>query len=139
MSDSTPPGVADDRPDTIDIIHSKAEDYRKVHANGSRGGLQPRSDFRMDLILDYRADPERESFEVLEDGSTADEPKSIEGEDAIIREKQVGVMMSPNHAFSVGAWMLAQLLEDAEEQDILDLVLEHYDPINLEPPGEPHD
>lgn len=115
--------------DTVPVTHRTSDDYGIHPASGARGGPQPRGQFKLDFIVDYTADPEREIHELTEQG--IGDVQDAEGEVRIIREKQTGVVMSPNNALSVACWIIAQILgPEVSENDIADLVVENFDQIS---------
>ena len=90
----------------------------------------------MDFLLDMNNDPESEVYEVVGGGALGDTMETRGKPDAVIREKQAGVIMSANNAFSVGTWILSRLLQDASEEKIRQVLLEYFEPVDLQPQSD---
>ena len=93
-----------------DIVfrYVRGEGYRKVAANGAHGGVTGRGDFQMDLFVEHGEMPNELIHSVTPDGLgpvVSQDPERP----AVIREAQVGVVMSRDQARSLAHWILERL------------------------------
>lgn len=113
-------------PESVTIEYRKSDDYSLLPATGARGGVQLQNNMKIDFVNDYSADPDKETFEVEDDGGVGNRTE-IEGGGYIVREKVVGISMRQDRALSVAAWIISSLLgPDVSEEDITDLVRKEY-------------
>jgi len=81
--------------------------YRIAHVNGGFGGPTPRGDLKFDFFVEYREPPEAFFYEPDDQGGVdvnnpvATEPEQVD----IVRIHQFGMILSAEHARSIGAWM----------------------------------
>lgn len=126
----------DNEPEGVRVVHKRAEGYDLVPATGARGGFQPAGGYKMDFVVDYNQDPEWESVEVVE--GRMGPQLEIEGEPAVIREKQVGVLLSEESAFSVATWTIANIIsalkgEEITNEDIVEALEDQFDLSEVNP------
>lgn len=126
----------EDAPDEIGIHLEKSEDYRKYHVNGVRGGFQPRGDFKLDFLVDTNPIPGVEYYQVEAGRLGSPHDDDLPEGHNITREIQTSIMADPNHMYSMAAWTIAQLFQDATEEQIQQLVQSEFDPVPLGPPEE---
>ena len=95
---------------TIPIEYTRAADYRVVHAAGAWGGATPQGEVECAFFVDCRR-LGKSKMVILDErtGRAEERPPTTQG---LTRELQVGVVMSPAIARSVGKWLLAKA-EDA--------------------------
>ena len=92
----------------IQFRHVRSRDYKIVYSSGAFGGVTPKGEFKMDLFIDYSPSPDVITHSVTGDGLgpvIRREPESS----PIVREAQVGVVMSVSEAKNLGAWLLQQV------------------------------
>jgi hypothetical protein len=104
------------------IRFERAKDYRIVGSTGVWGGINPQGEVFFDFFVDRREPPQEITLEVI-DGTGKEQERK--GGTNIIRELQVGVLLHPRTAYSIGTWLMemakatgyAPLPEDTQEQD----------------------
>lgn len=113
-------------PSEIYFTYQHADDYRIVYATGAWGGLTPQGTIKFDLYNEYVAPPIHERRSVNIDGSLGDQielERLNEGEAGrainMVREMQIGAVMSPNDAEHLANWLLEKVAEwrSAQEED----------------------
>jgi len=86
------------------VVFRRAADYRTIAANGAWGGIAPSGEVVFDLHVDRRATPTEMDVFAEDDGTLREErdPKA----QPIIREAQIGVVLAPSVAKSVGEFLI---------------------------------
>jgi hypothetical protein len=100
----------------IKITFQKAEGYTLVPATGAWGGVSPQGEIVFDLYIERRGLPELVVLDRQPDG-TYKENESKKRDGPIVREAQVGVVLRPDLAFSIGKW-LVQKAEQAGVKEV---------------------
>lgn len=100
------------------IVFQRAANYRTIAANGAWGGISPDGQIVFDLHVDRRASPREMDMFANADGSFREErePKM----QPTIREAQIGVVLAPNVAKSIGEFLIkyaSQVLESKQHED----------------------
>lgn len=90
---------------TVRFKIARAQDYRLIHASGAFGGGTAEQLFRMELYSQAETPPDFVELEVAEDKtrSARREPAAM-----MLREIQVGVVMTLESAERLGQWLLNQ-------------------------------
>jgi hypothetical protein len=96
--------VSKKEPQTMEIIFSRAEGYRLVPATGAWGGVSPQGEIIVDLYVEQRQNPERMEVEVRK-GELIEE-KRYPHPQPIIRESQVGIVLRPDIAKTIGEFLI---------------------------------
>ena len=105
----------------------KADYYRRVHSSSVRGGVQLQGDFLIDFLVDIYEDAGAEIYSIGGEGLERLKRREEYG-NAVIQEKQVGVMMSQANAFNMATWVISNLLgEDVSEEDVETLLINEFD------------
>lgn len=97
----------------VEIEYTKNEDFQRFSVSNARGGVQPRGHVKVDFVLEYTNDPDTE-FRTVERGQPG-ELVERKPEPKIIRERQTGIVMDQNAAFSVGVWLASTVIGVPEE------------------------
>jgi hypothetical protein len=95
----------------IKVTFSQAQDYRKVAATGVWGGPAPSGDLLCNFFIEYMRFPDELEITLSPMGDKESENPIFKDEKTFIREIQIGVMMSPLVAKSVGEWMIKRAEE----------------------------
>jgi hypothetical protein len=92
----------------IRIEFRKARDYRLIPVTGVWGGRTAQGEIIFDMTVEKRENPMSVTLE-LEKGKP---PKEIarEGE-VIVRESQIGIVLRPDIALSIGKWLIEKAKE----------------------------
>ncbi len=94
----------------IKIIFKKAPDYRIIPATGAWGGVNPQGEIVFDLFVEKLEIPESIRIKV-EPGRP---PTEIAREGQVhVRESQIGVVVRPDIARSLGEWLIQKANEAA--------------------------
>ncbi|MFB6273891.1 MAG: hypothetical protein ABEL51_13455 [Salinibacter sp.] len=110
-------------PNTVNFTYQKSDDYRIVHVTGAWGGLTPQGYIKFDLYTEYGPAPVRETREISEDGQLGElvelerEGDFPDGTMNLIRQMQVGVVMSPSDAENLAQWLLEKAAAMREKMD----------------------
>lgn len=130
MSDNkdTKVSISDEKiSDEFRIEFKESDDYTIRAASSVRGGIQMRGDFLLEFFTERYEDPDASVYSVNEQGDIGEHIRNESFDSALIREKQVGVMMSQANAFDTGIWMIANLLGDGvSESDVEELIVEEF-------------
>jgi hypothetical protein len=90
----------------------ESAEYRHVTATGVFGGPISTGDLLCNFYLEYRILPEGVDISIdYPNQQRSEELIYPEGKDIIIREFQVGVIMNPRIAKSVGEWLIRRAEE----------------------------
>jgi len=91
--------------ETIKVHFEYSKDYRLISATGGWGGVSPNGEIILELYIERKAAPKSISMDVDESGKTTE--KTREGE-KFIRELQIGVVMRPDIALSIGEFLVSK-------------------------------
>ena len=117
--------MADDEalPKTVKFVYRNSDDYRDIYVNGIHGGFTSRGEISFELFLEHRHKAGTEIHNLLNEGRLGPrveiEPEEGSPDEVIIvRERQVGVILTPEHAKSIAQWILKKVeeFEDMQEQ-----------------------
>lgn len=88
----------------IKIYFSKTKDYKVIPVTGVWGGVAPGGDIFFDLFIDRKDNPEYIELKINDQNRT--EEVMREGEEKIIREYQIGIILRPDNALTIGKWLI---------------------------------
>ena len=94
--------------EVVSFDYIKSNSFRVVHGNGVLGGVTPSGDIHMAVWNQRQPYPKRVSYAVTSDQELGDEV-GLEVRDGLVREVEVGVVMSPSTALEVIEWLQKQL------------------------------
>lgn len=104
-------------PGTVKFHYLKGNFFRVVHADGAIGGITPSREIFFSLFSERGAIPQLIEQAVNADGSLGAEIKKT-GKEGIVREIEVGVMLSPTTARRIAEWLAKQAeILDASEPE----------------------
>jgi hypothetical protein len=86
----------------IMIYFTKSKDYKIFAATGAWGGVSPNGEVTVDFFIEKK-DPPKELTLILDKGETTEKGRLGE---KIIREAQVGFVLRPDIAYSIGDWLM---------------------------------
>jgi len=89
----------------IDIMFSKASDYKVIPATGAWGGLSPNGEVIVDFFIERRQDPSSIIITVDEQKRKVEEQQEPTPT-VFVRELQFGVVMRPDIAYSIGKFLM---------------------------------
>ena len=103
--------MASDKNTSKEIVYAmkRSSDYHLFPVNGVWGGPTPTGEVRCDFIFESQELPEETVYMVTPDGLGPEVRR--EGTVRLLREAQVGVVMSANAARSIGAWLIKRAEE----------------------------
>jgi len=90
----------------IRVLFSQSQDYRKVSANGVWGGPTPSGDILCNFFVEHLSLPDELQITISPTGEKESEEQVYKEGKTFVRETQIGVMMSPHVAKSIGEWMI---------------------------------
>lgn len=91
--------------EAIKIKFRKSNDYKMIPATGAWGGLSPNNEVVFDLFVEKHVYPESIDLEI-ENGRKVKEKQEVEN--IFIREAQIGVVLRPDIAYSLGEWLIGK-------------------------------
>lgn len=112
--------------DKINFKYKKSNQYQEFHASGVYGGLQPRGEFKMDFFTEKYELPDSRVM----DPDTGQWIDSNDRNNKFVRELQTGVFMNPEEAFSIAAWIIANIFELPTEEVEKDLLKKYKENSN---------
>jgi hypothetical protein len=95
-------------PLSIKFHYLKGSFFRVIHVDGAIGGLTPSRDVFVSLFSQRAALPRMIELAVLPAGGLGGEI-SREGKEGIVREMEVGIVMSANAAHDLATFLLEQV------------------------------
>ncbi|WP_434521921.1 hypothetical protein [Halorubrum sp. AS12] len=106
------------------IEYVESEGY-KIHPSSTvRGGVQLGGDYLFEFYTERYEDPDAAVYDITPDGQIGEQVRTEAYDGDIVREKQLGVMMSQANAFNLATWTIANLLgdgvTDSDVEDALD-------------------
>ena len=91
---------------SINIKFTKTPDYKIIAATGAFGGPTPQGEILCNFFIEYKEPPEFLEIEIGERGGIVKETEKI-ANDYYNRELQIGVLLRPDIAKSVGDWLIS--------------------------------
>lgn len=101
MREATP--MAETR--KVTFFYSKSADYKLVPATGVYGGPTPTGHIRVEFHIDHPTNPIKLVHALTPEGRVGQELEREPPERTITREFQVGLILSPEVADSIGKWL----------------------------------
>lgn len=95
----------------VTFVYRHSGGYRQVPANGVFGGLTTQGDFRMEFYLEAPEIPAEVRHRITEDQRLDEELSRTPAERRIVRDLQVGILMSRDQARSLADWIHGKLAE----------------------------
>ena len=92
-------------PDELVFLYERASDYRIIAVSGVWGGVTGQGMVMFDLLTEFVKPPERIRHSLTAERKLGPET-SREQEQAITRLSQIGVMVTPDIAESIGKWLV---------------------------------
>lgn len=89
--------------EVIKIKFGKSNDYKMIPVTGVWGGLSPNNEVVFDFFIEKHVNPEFIELEIENGKKIGEKQKS---ESAFIREAQVGIVLRPDIAYSIGKWLI---------------------------------
>ena len=104
-------------PSSVKFHYAKSNYFRVVHAEGAIGGLTPSREIFVSLFNERAALPKVIEFALSPEGKLGRE-LNREGKDGIVREMEVGILMTASAAKNLADFLLSQvkLLEESEPE-----------------------
>jgi hypothetical protein len=103
----------------IKVKFKEAFGYRQVAATGVLGAPTLSGDLLCNFFLEYRALPEYINVYATESAAPVEETIfPPDGKDVFIRELQVGILLNPQVARSIGEWLMKRADEIMKIQTI---------------------
>jgi hypothetical protein len=97
----------------LKIEFRKVSDYKLIPVTGAWGGLSPQGEIIFDLFVEKREAPKSVTIRI-ENGKA---PLEIQREEGVtVRESQIGIVVRPDIALSIGKW----LIEKAREAGVIE-------------------
>ena len=104
-----PEPVGEDR--NLKFVFHRAADFRMVAVNSVWGGPTPRGEILVEFAVETLEDPETVTNVVRADGTLGAELSRSPKERIIRREIQVGMILTIEHAESIGQFLLGKVAE----------------------------
>lgn len=118
----------EDELDEFRVRLAEADGYTLHPASSTRGGVQMRGDFLFEFYTERYSEPDAAVYSLTKEGDIGEHIRNEAYESAIIREKQVGVIMSQVNAFEMAIWTIANLLGDGvSESDVEDVIRDAFE------------
>jgi len=93
---------------TIKIQYEEAKDYRMIPVTGIWGGIAPNGEIFADFFVERQKTPTLTILEIDESGKIL---KDAQTGQKYIREKQIGIILRPDIALSIGNWIVKKAKE----------------------------
>ncbi|MBN1686303.1 MAG: hypothetical protein JW852_06585 [Spirochaetales bacterium] len=93
---------------TVTYTYERHPDYHIVYANGAVGGVTPRGEVLFDLFIEFVGIPDETVHSVTPDGLGPEIGRKPESP-PFTRQSQIGVVMNPGQAKSLGYWLINQV------------------------------
>ena len=91
----------------VSIKYQKTTDYKIIPATGAYGGSTPQGEVMCNFYVEYLAPPDLVKLEINPaDGTSKESMKGLNN--SFIRELNVGVLMRPDIAKTIGKWLIEQ-------------------------------
>jgi len=101
-------------PSRVKIHYIKSNLFRVVHSEGAIGGITPNREIFVSLFNERGALPKVIEFAISPEGNLGQEI-GREGKEGVVREMEIGVLMSADAAKNLAQFLLhhAKLLEES--------------------------
>jgi hypothetical protein len=87
-----------------EIVYKRSNDYRIIPVSGAWGGATPQSDLCVELYVEHVTYPEKEIIKKNE--LTNQHKAEPQGEQKLVRELQVGLLLRADIAYNIGNWLI---------------------------------
>jgi hypothetical protein len=95
----------------VAIAYERASDYRIIPANGVYGGPTPQGDFRLEFYVEGLALPTEAKHTIVEGKLTDPTARPSSEMPRLVRQIQMGVLLSEEQTRNLAAWLLKRLAE----------------------------
>jgi hypothetical protein len=89
----------------VTFLYSKSSDYKLVPATGIYGGPTATGHIRVEFFVDHPTDPDKTVHAVTPEGRIGEELEREPRDRSITREFQMGLILAPEVADSIGRWL----------------------------------
>ena len=93
---------SDENAGTLKIQFRRTPYHRYIPATGAWGGISPNGEIVVDFFVEHQVSPDELLVEV-DNGKVVREKRT--GEESVIRELQLGVVLRPDIAYSIGSFL----------------------------------
>lgn len=93
----------------VNFYYQKSNLFRVIHADGAWGGLTPDLQVFFSLFNSGPAMPQMMGYELRPEGTLEDIPAMAVSKDGIVREVEVGIVMSPENVKALIAFLEGRL------------------------------
>jgi hypothetical protein len=103
--------MTDEHTKKVLVEYSKSKDYRIVSATGVWGGLSPQGEIICNFFIEQNAKPDKLEMIIDSQGKILSEtPIGKDGTELTYfeRELQIGVVIRPDIAKTIGQWLIDQ-------------------------------
>lgn len=97
--------MSDEKRKTIDFKYRMASDYKVYSITGLQGTITPTGDLIINMYKERHPLPERESFEIQDDGQLKFLNRIPDAENSIIREIPFAISINPMQARAFAKWL----------------------------------
>jgi hypothetical protein len=95
------------KPRQVTVFYEKNEYYRLLPGTGAFGGPTPTGDVVIEFFVERQTAPDKIILEIAPPAA-----KEIKREGVrIIREIQVGILLRPDRAHSIGKWLMEKAIQ----------------------------
>jgi len=107
--------MAQEKHKEVQVYFRNSPDYQRVHATGAWGGITPQGQILCDFFLDHKENPESITLRIGEDKKVEETDRA--GAQQLVRELLVGVILRPDHAHVIGAWLQKNAIEAGFQEE----------------------
>lgn len=93
----------------VKFIYNKSDKFNLYYTNGAIGGLTPQGDIICNFYFEYKEVPKEQDAIVRDDKLEMKEDATSTTE--ILRELEVGVIMTPKQAKNLAEWLNGKIRE----------------------------
>ncbi len=90
----------------VRVFFKKSPEYKTIPVTGVWGGITPQGLVCCDLVVERAETPESVMLEIDEQNGTAREVERQPKQGLVVRESMVGLVMQPEAARTIGAWLI---------------------------------
>lgn len=101
--------MAQEKRKELPIHFRQSPNYQRIHATGAWGGITPQGQILCNFFFDYKENPETVTLRVGEAGEVQETGRA--GEQKVVREMLAGIILRPDHAYAIGAWLQKNAVE----------------------------
>ncbi len=89
----------------ISFEYKVSPSYAVYSVSGGHGGLNTHGDILLNLFSERNAIPEKETFDLSENGELRQPPIETVKSDSVVRDVLFGISLHPANAKSLAAWL----------------------------------